>query len=131
VRIVQGFPPNIQEIKKKFPITVNTVYAYGSVLYNPSGQPILDDCMAHEETHQRQQQSIGIDEWWNLYLNNEGFRLTQEVEAYREQYRFISANFSRDVRRSALQKLAKDLSSPLYGDIIKKRDAEELIENYE
>jgi hypothetical protein len=131
VKIEQGFPPNILEIKNKFPITVNTVYAYGETLYNPSGQEIPQDLMVHEETHQRQQQVLGVEQWWGMYLTQDGFRLRQEVEAYGEQYKFLKTVLNRKGRLGILQRLAQTLSSPLYGNIINKKEAQELIENYE
>ncbi len=135
MKIVKAPPPNYVAISDTFHLDslvgFTPVFAYGDTLYNPTGLPISDDLMVHEETHSRQQQSIGAEEWWKVYLKNEGFRLTQEVEAYREQYKFICQTFNRNTRRIALQRLARDLSSPLYGNIIKKHEAEEIIANYE
>ncbi len=130
MKIVVDFPPNIREITKKFDLDgLMPVFAYGDTLYNPSGYDIPEDLMVHEETHHRQQLAYGIEEWWALYLEKDTFRLSQEVEAYQNQYQFIKDKYSRQVRRKLLQDMAKNLSSKLYGHIISKQDAQELIKN--
>ena len=134
MKIVQGLPPNYEVISKTFhfsslPATFNPVFSYGDTLYNPTGLPISQDLMVHEETHERQQK-IGVEQWWAMYLENKAFRLTQEVEAYGEQYKFLKTVLNRKGRFAELERLSDDLSSKLYGSIINKRDAKELIENY-
>lgn len=135
MEIVKALPPNYEQISKRFhfsslPATFNPVFAWGDKIYNPTGHPIPKDIMIHEEVHQKQQEQIGLERWWEYYLTNDGFRLEQEVEAYRVQYKWIAENSSRNVRREMLQSIARDLSSALYGNIIKKREAEALIANY-
>lgn len=130
MEIVKELPPNIREIVKVFDLDgLQPVFAYGDKLYNPGGHDISDDLMVHEETHQKQQAKIGVEQWWAMYLENPTFRLSQEVEAYREQYKFIKEKYVRQVRRHMLQQMAKNLSSKLYGNIISKKDAEDLISN--
>lgn len=129
MKIVQGFPPNIREIQKKFNLTgFNPVFTYGSELYNPTGLPVAQDLMVHEETHEKQQQAYGRDQWWAMYLENPTFRLTQETEAYREQWRFLQTVLNRKGRLAALNTLAENLSSAMYGNIINKKLAKELID---
>ena len=130
MKIIVDYPPNIAEIRKRFDLEgFNLVFAYGNILYNPSGQEISEDLMVHEETHQKQQFIYGVGDWWVRYLNDDGFRLSQEVEAYREQYKFIKENYDRARRREKLHEIAKVLASKLYGKIINKQEAKELIEN--
>ena len=121
------YPPNIAEIRKKLEIDNNTLFAYGDELFNPSGKTISDDLIVHETMHEIQQRELGIEAWWDRYLTDNAFRLTQEVEAYRQQYRFVKANFNRQVARASLQKMAKALSSRLYGSVINKANAQEII----
>lgn len=137
MKIVQELPPNYEEISKKFGFanipagTFNPIFAYGDIIYNPTGTSIPEDIIIHEQVHQGQQANVGgPKKWWEFYLESPAFRLEQEVEAYREQYKWICQNYSRHARRAYLQKLAKDLSSALYGNLISKKEAEELIENY-
>lgn len=133
MEVVRGLPPNYDAIAKRFgfttlPAKFHPVFAYGDKLYNPFGGEIPEHLMAHEETHQRQQNDLGsVKQWWDLYLENDGFRLKQEVEAYQAQFRFISQHFNRQHRRFMLQQLASDLSSELYGNLVSKAEAENLI----
>lgn len=128
MKIVKDFPPNIREITKVFKLDAfNPVFTYGDTLYNPLGDPISQDLMIHEETHEKQQEAFGKDQWWAMYLENKNFRLTQEVEAYRNQYQFLKTVLNRKGRMGALVTLAENLSSALYGNIINKKEAKELI----
>ena len=127
MQIKQAFPPNISEIAKKFDISdLPVVFTYGNILYNPTGEPISDDLMAHEEVHERQQTIYGVEKWWRDYLDDEQFRLSQEVEAYKAQYDSINT-WSRDLRRKFLRAIANNLSSRLYGKIITSDKAKQLI----
>lgn len=126
------FPPNIREIIKKFDLHgFNPVFTYGDTLYNPTGGEISDDLMAHEETHARQQSVYGVQDWWTRYLKDDTFRMTQELEAYREQYKHACEHYPRAVRRNLLDTISSNLASKLYGQIVKKKQAKELISNYE
>lgn len=136
MQVLIALPPNYDEIAKAFHFTsfpsgrFAPVFAYGEVIYNPMGNPISADLMIHEETHARQQANLGsVEQWWRLYIDNAGFRLRQEIEAYQAQWNYIKANYNRAERRSELQRLATDFSSALYGNIINKKDAEEIIQN--
>jgi hypothetical protein len=128
MQIVKGFPPNIAQLYKKFKITPETVFTYGDKLYNPMGNPIPQDLMVHEETHEQQQKVCGVEQWWTLYLDNPNFRLTQEVEAYRNQYQFLKTVLNRKARLGTLNILSEHLASPLYGNIVNKKEAKELID---
>lgn len=128
--VKQGFPPNIQAIAQEFKITPDTVFAYGDTLYNPLGLPIPQDLMIHEETHEKQQQALGVEQWWTMYLDRPNFRLQQEVEAYQNQYEFIKTVLNRKGRIAALNRFAEQLSSDLYGKIINKKKAKELIDGW-
>lgn len=82
----------------------------------------------HETTHSRQQTQMGAGPWWSRWLDSPEFRLEQEVEAYRAQYRFACGlGASRQVRRRLLRQLAKDLSGPMYGHIVTLAGALELL----
>lgn len=131
MKIVNDFPPNIADIRKRFEMTgfPTAVFAYGDTLYNPSGIPVPQDLIAHEETHSKQQKVYGLEEWWDKYLTDDGFRLQQELEAYKEQHRYAQEHYTRDMRRWVLSESSKNLASKLYGKIINKRQAQELIKN--
>lgn len=103
------------------------VFTYGDKLYNPTGLEISPDLMAHEEVHSKQQAILGVEQWWALYLKDDAFRLTEEVEAYREQYRYAKENYNRELRREVLAHIVRNLASRLYGNIVNKQIAKELI----
>jgi len=48
--------------------------------------------------------------------------LSQELEAYRNQYKYAQINYGRKLRRKLLDHIAKDLSSAIYGNIIIKSE---------
>lgn len=131
MEIIKDFPPNIAQIDKKLNVRAmkNVVFTYGESLYNPLGDPISPDLMAHEETHAKQQKNYGVGDWWTRYLEDPGFRLTQELEAYQEQFKAVQGN-SRAWRRLFLTRISQDLASELYGHIINAKTAKELINEY-
>jgi len=130
MKIKHKRPPNYDEIIKHFPAVADmsgVIFTYGDTLYVPSGNDIPDHLMKHEETHQRQQEELGKDVWWEYYFDNPNFRLMQEVEAYRNQYAHIKEHSNRQSRRQLLQQLAKDLSRPMYGNLVSREKAKKLI----
>lgn len=134
MEIVKELPPNYDAIAKAFhfsslPASFEPIFTYGNILYNPFGGNVSPDLMAHEETHVRQQEQIGVEAWWNFYMTDRNFRMKQEAEAYQNQYRFILEHYSRPERRRALQRLASDFSSALYGNLLTKKEAEQIIAN--
>jgi len=132
MRVKHKYPPNYKEIVKHFPVVAKmygVVFTYGDILYSPDKSPISPDLRKHEETHRGQQAKMGKDEWWEEYFNDPIFRLAQELEAYRNQYQYAVKYYNRQLRRRILRKISKDLSCPLYGNIIGKKEAADLIKN--
>jgi len=130
MKIKHKRPPNYDKIIEHFPAVADmpgVIFTYEDILYVPSGNNIPDHLMKHEETHQRQQTEMGAEVWWQYYFENPSFRLTQEVEAYRNQYAHIKKHSNRQGRRQLLQQLAKDLSRPMYGNLVSKDEAKRLI----
>ncbi len=138
MKIVKGYPPNIEAIRAKFALSEYVIFTYGGVIYQPGSGVIPLDLMVHEETHEIQQMNFkSPDEWWDKYLDDEKFRLDQEVEAYRRQYEFYKDSKCtkpggkiREVRlRKFLLKVARDLSGPIYGNLVPMSEAKKLIKN--
>jgi DNA-binding Xre family transcriptional regulator len=128
LKIVYALPPNYEKIKEHFP-TANfdkgTLFTYGDTCYCKS---ITPDLIIHEETHVKQQ--VNPQEWWEKYFVDVAFRLSQEVEAYRNQWHWIGKNIKdRNVRFKILFKICKDLSGKLYNNMISFDKAKELIIN--
>lgn len=127
-KVLKQFPPNYDIICKHLPAVKrqpSIVFTYGDTIYNPQGHNLRPDLLVHEEVHVQRQKNP--EEWWSEYLTDVRFRLSEELEAYREQYIFIEANYNRSMRREILSSIAKDLSGPMYGNLISKKQAIELI----
>lgn len=97
------------------------IYYLGNGLLSP-------DVLHHEKIHLTQQGELGVEKWWDLYLKDENFRLTQEIEAYKAQYTFLYNRVKdRNARAKMLDKLAGDLSGHMYGNILDKNKAMQII----
>src|SRR5689334_25347799 len=109
MEIVHGYPPNIEDIRAKFELNDRVVFTYAPYLYVPCGAPIDDPLMKHEETHAKQQ---GDDPagWWKRYLEDPNFRVGQELQAYRRQYKAYKRVVGNPMlRRQYLTQLANAL----------------------
>jgi hypothetical protein len=137
MKVIVDFPPNIVAIHEVFPnLRPSVVFTYGNTLCNPSGMPIPGHLMAHEKTHTKQQAGEPA-RWWDKYLADPRFRLSQEVEAYHRQFVFRRDEIMRQrhlsiVKRETLCKLfvsiiASDLSSEMYGNCVVFEEAVKLI----
>ncbi len=123
MRIVNDYPPNIEKLREAFNPGPNTIFTYGEIIYNPSGGVLSTELLAHEKVHITQQ-GAGAEEWWQRYLDDVHFRLAQEIEAHRVEYKtYCAGNKDRNRRSMFLQTIARRLSSPMYGNIITFREA--------
>ena len=126
-RIVAAFPPNIDEIRARFAVRPGTIFAYDGVIYSPAGTDLPGHLVVHEETHFAQQRAAGgAEAWWRRYIDDPGFRLEQEVEAYRAQFAVIR-QLPRAERRELLARICKDLASGMYGSLVTKAEARRLV----
>lgn len=124
MKILNERPPVYDEICSVIGTPPETaIYAYGDTIYNPSGATIPEDVIAHEEIHELQQGGDPVD-WWKKYLADPEFRLDQELEAYRHQYKFIK-NQGKDRERLNFYHIhfARTLSGPMYGNLLTFEDA--------
>ena len=102
------------------------VFTYGDVVY--CKRRISDDVLVHETVHTKQQEKIGKDKRWDLYFEDDNFRLVNEVEAYRTQWDYIQRNEKdRNYKYIRLSEIARDLSSELYGNLVSFGEAYDLI----
>lgn len=100
--------------------------AYGDIVH--SKYPLAPDIAAHEAVHIKQQKEIGTVEWWEKYINDPKFRLSQEVEAYQEQIAWLSENVKdRNELYRKKRKIMNDISSSMYGDMCTYYEAQELL----
>lgn len=129
MKVINGkWPPNINEIRSHFNISGldYIVYTYGQKIFVPSGNKMPDELIKHETTHGEQQKKMGPKKWWDKYLADPEFRLEQELEAYRAQWRFL-ATASRQYRKFVLRRISKDLSGRMYGNMLTREEAQKLI----
>lgn len=126
MKIVEKAPPNFSDIARVFDLRgQKVVFTYGKVIYNPGKFPVSQELMVHETVHSVQQ-GRKPKEWWDKYLIDPAFRLGQEVEAYRAQYRALF-DYPRQYRRKRTRDIIKDLASSIYGNLVDREQAEELI----
>ena len=130
MKIIIGTPPNYKDIVKAFNPPSTAVFTFGDTIYTTDPENIISDhLIVHEETHQKQQ-DYTPGAWWTLYITDPSFRLTQEVEAYHNQYEFYKTTHKdRNEQAIFLNKLASDLSGKVYGNIISFWGAYERIKN--
>lgn len=106
------------------------LYTYGDIIYNPSGQEVPPEIIEHEEVHEKQQAEIGVEHWWSRFIDDQYFRLNQEVEAYAVQYRFMcNIHKDRNKRSNILMHYAKILASPTYGSVVTTMSARKMIKD--
>lgn len=112
-------PPVYDKCKEKFDINWNKgiAFAYDGNIY--CKRKLLKSKIAHEKVHIEQQTEMGVEKWWDKYLEDDKFRLSQEMEAYTGEVIFLMIH-ERDYKKrdKMLEKILRDFSSSMYGNII-------------
>lgn len=119
--VIHDFPPIYHQLEAAFDLQGRTdvVFAFGEILYNPHRVYIPPEILVHEAIHgQRQVEGPGVYEWWKRYIGSAEFRLIEEAEAHRAEYRHLLENGNRKQRRHALAHVANKFASPLYGKMV-------------
>lgn len=126
MKIIKAFPPNWSKLKRAFPITgrQGIIYAWGDTIYNPSGGVLPPWIVRHEEVHGERQRNYGCDgaacacnpvtEWWDRYVADARFRLSEEILAHRVEWQQYSGPY----RDHYLGHMAERLSGSLYGNML-------------
>lgn len=125
-------PPNWSDIIAVFPQVehkTGVLFCYGDTIYNPSGVVVPIWLIGHECVHSLQQTSTSMsaERWWNFYLAYPQFRLEHELAAHRVELEAYNVLHNRALRRSYAHAIAERLAGPLYGNMLKTRDALRLI----
>lgn len=121
--IVNDWPPNIKAIRAVLPVSAGNIFAYGGKIYNPGCAELTPELLAHEAVHFRQQGKFP-GRWWKKFLRRPEFRLEQELEAHREEYRvFCQLHRDRNAKARFLRQISLRLAAPMYGGIITLREA--------
>ena len=110
-------PPNYDQIVAAFPhaATLQTIFAYGEDIYNPSGVDIPYALQKHEAVHQERQLERGPENWWYCYIASPVFRYHEELLAHVAEYKAqLPVFMSRNNRRVLLKHTAERLAAPLY-----------------
>ncbi len=126
------YPPNYEDIKRAFKLDGSQVFCYGDVLYNPNNHTVPEHLLVHERVHEAQQTGFFMNpkKWWKRYIEDPQFRLYQEVEAYQEQFKFISTEVKDKNTLLKLKTLiAKELSGPMYGNMVGYTEAFDLLDS--
>lgn len=101
------------------------IITYGDTVYCKN--PLRPDLVIHETIHCYQQEK-DPKAWWDKYLEDPKFRLSQEVEAYKAQIKFIKDVVKdREKRFKMIHMLRVDLSGPTYGNICTYNETRELL----
>lgn len=131
IAIIYEYPPNFDAVLKVFPEAQgrDVIFAYNRAIYNPHRVDISPSLIAHERVHLERQGSsvVEVEEWWHKYLTDVQFRFHEELLAHRAEYFHIASTASRPVRRRTVKEIAKRLSGPLYGNMISKDRAKNMI----
>lgn len=122
-KLLFELPPNFDILDEHFTIDKDSIV----VTYHPNvyaSGPIPHDVLEHEGVHLKQQGEIGVEKWWERYLEDVEFRMEQELEAYRFQWQWLSQNVrDRNMLARHMNRIASDLSGPMYGNMIGYQDA--------
>ena len=129
--LIQDMPKYFWIIKIFFPAAdpARVIITFADKIYT-RGQ-LSPDLWEHEKTHNRQQKFSKwyATYWWIKYIVSRRFRFSQELEAYRIQYKFALNNYSRNQAFEVLRRIAEELSGPLYNRLVSYERAEAMIRN--
>lgn len=135
MKIVDGYPPNIDKIKEAFDVFPGVMFCYGDTIYAPGIDKIPAQLRAHEKVHSVRQLERGVEEWWDLYIKDSGFRFNEELLAHRKEYHtWVALNvrtWKAAQREEALDIVAKRLSGNLYGKMVSLGQAKAAIRRRE
>jgi len=121
--------PYYELYKETFPIDKETIFVYKDTIYTDiPREKIPFDIYYHELEHLRSQQEIGADIWVERYINSQKFRLQEELRAYRYQLKMVlETTGDKQEHFNILTESARNLSSPLYGNLVKYQQAIDLL----
>ncbi len=126
IKYSNEIPPIYEKCKKNFGVDWKNglLITYGDTVY--STFPITEDLKVHEATNIKQQLKMGVEKWWNKYFEDAQFRLSQEVEAYRNQLVYINKHYSRKYRKVLYEHIVNSMCS-MYGDMCNRDEAIKLL----
>lgn len=126
--ILKTKPPIYDRLVKKFNVSMENglIIAYYPNIHCLFKVPDLK--IVHEAVHLVRQEQMGVSFWWEKYLEDEQFRLEEELLAYGQEIRAIKElDISRNERRFLLKEIYENLSSSMYGNLITKEEAKQIL----
>jgi hypothetical protein len=124
---VKSVPPFYAAIKKNIPEMTEGVFTFKNVIYNPMGYTLTPDVIRHEMYHSEQQSEYQkgknwiirlpgtrAREWWDRFLQDPAFRLSQDLPAYQLQLWELEKVCSAKQMDEWRKLFAKDLNSKMY-----------------
>lgn len=128
VKISEEKPPVFEQCQELFGISWDTtVFAYGDTIHVKDKKNLTDHLIEHEMVHLKQQGG-NPQAWWEKYLVDSEFRLSQEIEAYQREYRYLRGkSFNREGLHRLVRFWAYNLSGSIYGNLTTFKDAYNLI----
>lgn len=130
MKISTKIPAIYKTLHKKFGATWDDliIICVGDTVYTKDPSILREDLLVHEKVHEVQQRVEGSAGWWNKYIEDPQFRLSQEIEAYKIQAHWVRENINdRNLRRRYFKSMANDLSSEMYGNLVTFDQAMEII----
>lgn len=128
MEIRNEIPPIYYSLKDQFNVSwEDIIIAYAPNIY--SSKPIPKEKEVHEMVHILRQQEIGVDVWWGMYLEDTDFRLKEELLAYSAEILWLKekSGYNRQYRRLLMNKIYDAISSSVYGHMITKKQAKEIL----
>lgn len=105
-------PPNYEGVRERLKVPHKfedgLVFAYYPYIHVYRGK-LSPDLIVHETTHLERQKEIGVDVWWNEYVNSEQFRFKEELLAYRAQYKWVVRHTGKARHYFWLKTFAQDM----------------------
>lgn len=130
INIENGYPPNWEKIQEVFPAVKgrkDVFFAYGGKIYKGENEGVPEYLLVHEKIHLDRQVKMGNEEWWGKYLTDPTFRLQEEILAYSAQYKFMKERLNAKTADFVLDRIAEELSSELYGNMVEYHKGHSLI----
>lgn len=134
IKIIQKKPFFWRILKWYFPEynpAGDTAVSFGTFAY--ANAPTFEESyQIHESVHFKQQHHSKLFAvwWWIRYLNSKSFRYQMELEAFGEQYLWIRYNYKPHTHWQWHERLSEQLASPLYGSMVTKFQAKNILKNY-
>lgn len=123
-------PPIYEKIRAAFGDVWErgVIITYGDRAYTARGGMSLD-LQEHEAVHIKQQAAFpgGADAWWDKFIADKEFRLSQELEAYKVQVAYIRKHVSNRRKRETMIPFIYSSMADNYAGMITREEAERLL----